>query len=496
MLIFLPVIVPIIISFLIFLCGEKRYTLRYIFLFIASIFDFAVVVFIMPLVLKQSLPPFILLQTTFFNLGFKVDVFSILLAMVVTFLWIFTNSYSIGYMGKSHSLRRYYTSLSFCEGAAIGIIFAADLFTLFVFYELLTISVFPLVIHEETEEASRSGIMYLVYTLSGGAMILFGCFITHSLTAGQIEFTPGGIPGLAGQNKAVLYLLFILFTAGFGVKGALVPLHAWLPRAMVAPTPISALLHAVAVVNVGTYGLIRMIYDIFGKDLFLKLHLNTVLALGCVVTILGAAVIALRQRQLKKLLAYSTINQLGYVVLGAASLNYYTLTGGLVHIMYHSIMKISLFYAVGMIITFKGKTRISQLSEISKEMPVTMACFVIGALGIVGLPPMAGWISKWNLVKGHLLINEPVLAIVFLINTVIELAYFLPPILYAYFGVREEITALAEKTLLQEKGGLEAPLNMLLPLVVVTILSFTFGFIGSLPYVLSHKAAAELLMLK
>ncbi|MDD5773005.1 MAG: proton-conducting transporter membrane subunit [bacterium] len=489
MIIFLPVIVPVIISFLIFLCGEKRDKLRYIFLFTASIFDFLAVIFIMPLVLKHDLPPLILLHTTFFDLKFKVDILSLLLAVVVTFLWIVTNSYSIGYMEKNHSLRRYYTALAFCEGAVMGIIFAADLFTLFVFYELLTISVFPLIIHEETEEAAKAGIMYLVYTLSGGAMILFGCFITYALNNGNIEFMPGGMPGLAGQNKIVLYLLFILFTCGFGVKGALVPLHAWLPRAMVAPTPISALLHAVAVVNVGTYGLIRMIYNIFGRDLFLRLHLNTILALVCVITVLGAAFMAFKQRQLKKLLAYSTVNQLGYVVLGASSLNYWALTGGLVHIMYHSIMKISLFYAAGMIIRFKGKIRIPQLSGISKEMPVTMACFVIGVIGIVGLPPMAGWLSKWNLVKGHLLINEPVLASVFLINTVIEVGYFLPPILYAYFGVLDESPGSSEKTS-------EAPLNMLIPLVIVTVLSFTFGLFGSLPYVLSNKAAAELLMIK
>ncbi|MFH1288191.1 MAG: proton-conducting transporter membrane subunit [bacterium] len=489
MVIFLPVIIPIIMSFLIFLCGEEKWKLRYIFLFTASILNFMIVIFIMPLVLKHDLPPLTLLHMSFFDLKFKVDILSLLFAVVVTFLWIITNLYSIGYMKNGRGLRRYWTALTFCEGAVMGVIFAADIFTLFVFYELLTISVFPLVIHEDTKDTAHAGIMYLAYTLFGGAMILFGCFVTYAMTGGNIEFTPGGIPGLLGQNKIALYFLFILFTCGFGVKGALVPLHAWLPGAMVAPTPISALLHAVAIVNVGTYGLIRMIYNIFGRELFRSLHLNTILALICVVTILGAAVMALRQRQLKKLLAYSTINQLGYVVLGAASLNYWTLTGGLVHVMYHSIMKISLFYAIGIIIKLKGKTEIPQLSGISKKMPIVMACFVIGVIGIVGLPPMAGWISKWNLVKGHLLINEPVLASVFLINTVIELGYFLPPILYAYFGTRDEFSAFPKETP-------EAPLNMLMPLIIVTVLSFTFGFIGSLPYVLSNEAAAELLLLK
>jgi multicomponent Na+:H+ antiporter subunit D len=309
------------------------------------------------------------------------------------------------------------------------------------------------------------------------------------LTGGNLTFTMGGIPQLAQQKPAILYLLFFLFVAGLGVKGALVPLHVWLPRAMIAPTPVSALLHAVAVVNVGLYGFIRMIYNVFGPDLFGRLNMDTLLAIPASITIILAAIAALRVGKIKRLLAYSTINQLSYVILGASSLHGMALMGALIHIVYHSMMKITLFYSAGTIMKQTGKTRIQEMSGLAKVMPVTCAAFAIGALGISGLPPIAGWISKWYLIEGFLDIGRPWHASIFIISTIIEIGFLSPPILYAYFGTKHTHQE-------QQQVGffkLEAPMDMLIPVAVVAILSITFGLFGSLPFVLGRASIKTLI---
>jgi len=337
--IFLPFLVAVLIALL----GERNNNLRNGLLMAISSFDFAVVLYYSKPILAGQLAPYVLADLDFFQLAFHADALSLLMGSVITFLWIFTSSFSIGYMAGEHSLPRYFTALTVCLGATLGIIFAANLMSFFIFYEMLTIAVYPLVIHEETEEALRAGVVYLVYLLSGGTLVFFAILLTHSLTGGNLTFTIGGIPQLAQQKPMILYLLFFLFVAGLGVKGALVPLHIWLPRAMIAPTPVSALLHAVAVVNVGLYGFIRMIYHVFGPALFERLNMDTFLAIPASITIILAAVAALRVDKIKKLLAYSTINQLSYVILGASSLHAMALMGALIHVVYHSVMKITLF---------------------------------------------------------------------------------------------------------------------------------------------------------
>ncbi len=484
-LIFLPFLVALAISLL----GSHRLQ-RNILLMGISIYNFLVILSLSSDVLEGNRFSLTLLKLPFFNLEFQLDPLSLLMGVLVTFLWIFTSSYSIGYMAKEHAQTRYFTALTVCLGATMGIIFSKNLLSMFIFYELLGLAVYPLVIHIESEEALRAGVVYLVYLLTGGATLLLAIILTSSFSGGNLDFTTGGIAALSKIQPWLLYILFFLFVVGFGVKGALMPLHIWLPRAMIAPTPVSALLHAVAVVNMGLYGFIRMIYNVFGPVLFKQLHLDFILAVPAIMTIIMGAVAALQVEKIKHLLAYSTINQLSYVILGAASLHPMALMGALIHIIYHSIMKITLFYSAGTIIKQTGKEKIRQMAGLAKDMPISCAAFAIGAVGLLGLPPIAGWISKWYLIEGFLSINRPLSASVFIISTVIEIGYFTPPLLYAYFW---HASFPKRKLPILRETKLEAPLDMIIPLAVVAILSFSFGVFGGLPFKLGEAAVASLL---
>lgn len=489
LLLMLTIFLPFVVAIAIALLGEKNNYIRNALLMAISVFNFVVVLYNSGPIILGQLSPYIMADLDFFKLAFNIDALSLLMASVITFLWIFTSSYSIGYMAGEHALPRYFTSLTICLGATMGIIFSANLMTFFIFYEILTIAVYPLVIHEETEEAMRSGTVYLIYLLSGGTAVFFGIILTYFLCNGNLNFTQGGIPQLVGKDPMMLYLIFFLFTAGFGVKGALIPLHVWLPRAMVAPTPVSSLLHAVAVVNMGLYGFIRMIYNVIGPTIFANLSMDIILAIPASITIVLAAIAALRVEKIKKLLAYSTINQLSYVILGASSLHPMALMGALIHVVYHSVMKITLFYSAGTIMKQTGKTNIKEMSGLARTMPVTCAAFAIGALGISGLPPIAGWVSKWYLIEGFLDIGRPWTASVFILSTIIEIGFLAPPILYAYFGGKD----IKQKDIHVGYFNLEAPLDMLIPLVVVAVLSITFGLFGSLPFVFGRASIEALI---
>jgi multicomponent Na+:H+ antiporter subunit D len=356
--------------------------------------------------------------------------------------------------------------------------------------------VYPLVIHEETAESFRSGVMYLTYLLVAGAFLLFAILLTYNYSGGEIRLTPGGMPGLADQSHLALYVLFFFYLLGFGAKSAIMPMHIWLPRAMVAPTPVSAVLHAVAVVNVGLYGVIRMVYNVFGPELFHAMSFDVALGTLASITILLSAIYALRVTGLKHMLAYSTVNQLSYVILAIASLHPVALLGGLIHIMYHSFMKITLFYSAGTIITQSGRTRIKQMHGMAKRMPICFAAFLVGAVGVLGLPPVAGWVSKWYMIEGYFTISRPMFAFVFIISTLIELGFFVPPLAYAYFSKEEEAEPVDDDGHGHghyETGGWEAPVSMLIPLVIVAVMSTIFGLYGSIPLEFGKKAVVELL---
>jgi len=495
MLIFLSLLIPILAVGLIISIGEKNNYLRNSVIMIACLIDFGIVLWIAQLVWSGNFPVFTLVETPTFSFQFRVDHFGVFMGILVTFLWILTELYSFGYMTGEHKQTRYFACLTFCLTATLGIVFAANLLTLFIFYELLTYAVYPLVIHEESEEALRSGTAYLVYLLTGGIMLLFATLWTYKLTGGDISFTPGGIPLLRGQSKYALYGLFLLLILGFGFKSALMPLHSWLPRAMIAPTPISALLHAVAVVKVGLYGIIRAIYCIFGPDLFKELYLNYLLAGLASITIILGAITALRQSKIKRMLAYSTINQLSFVILGAASCHPIGLLGALLHFIYHSVMKITLFYTAGSIIKQTGKTLIKEMVGLAGKMPLTSAAFAIAAWGIVGLPPVAGWVSKWYLLRGFFALGQYIFIFVIIIGSVIEIGFLLPPIVYAYFKTDTQIPADVVATPMIHRGKQsplkEPSLSMLVPILIVALLSLIFGVIGGLPLKLAQEVVSE-----
>lgn len=365
-------------------------------------------------------------------LKFSVDAFGLFFAFTSSLLWIFTTFYSIGYMRSlnEHAQTRYFFSFALAMVGAIGVAFSANLFTLFVFYEILTVSTYPLVVHEESEEAMSAGRKYLAYLLTAGVFLLFSIAVVYYYT-GTTDFSFGGI--LEGKvPEAMLKLLFVTFMIGC-TKAAFIPLHSWLPTAMIAPTPVSALLHAVAVVKAGVFTAIRIILYIYGTDLMMEAGIAIPFAYFVSFTIIVASLFALSQDNLKLRLAYSTVSQLSYIVLGAVLLTTSGMVGGIFHIASHAFGKITLFFCAGSIYVASGLKNVSELSGIGRKMPITMISFAIATLTMIGLPPGVGFISKWYLVLGTIEADQLVLLFVLLISSILNAAYFLPIVYKAFF---------------------------------------------------------------
>jgi len=394
------------------------------------------------------------------TLSFRVDGLGILLGATASILWLFTSLYSIAYMRSlnEHSQTRYYITFAIAISATMGLAFSANLFTLFTFYEMLTLCTYPLVIHKQTTEAFKAGKRYLTYLLGTSiGFQLLAIFLTYHV-AGTLDFSEKGI--LAGKGSPILLsVIFFLFIAGTA-KAALIPFHSWLPTAMVAPTPVSALLHAVAVVKAGVFTVFRILLHIFGIDLLSELGIGLFLSYLAVFTIITASIIALRQNNLKLRLAYSTISQLAFIILGGALLTPSGAVGGMINIAIHAFGKITLFFCAGAIYVAAHKTLISELDGIARKMPWTMAAFTIGALSLIGFPPFAGFIGKWFLVLGALETGQWALAAFIIIGSLLTAAYLLPIIYSAYFkkGSSEEVNQVQE-----------APLLMLVPIVLTAV---------------------------
>lgn len=400
-------------------------------------------------------------------LHLKADPVGMVFALVSSSLWVLTSSYSIGYMRGAGEKRqtRYFASFAVCLSATLGIAFSANLLTFLIFYEILSIATYPLVIHKETAEALRSGRQYLVYALSAGVVLIAAVAWTYTL-AGGLDFRPGGLLADRPLDPADLRLLFLLFIAGVGVKAGIMPLQSWLPAAMVAPTPVSALLHAVAVVKSGVFGVIRVVGFVFGPALMKAQGLDAILAAFAGATILFASLIALRQDNLKIRLAYSTIGHLSYIVLGMAMLVPEAFTGGLLHLAAHATTKIALFFCAGAIYVNLHKTEVSQLNGIGRVMPWTMSAFAVGAMGLSGLPPVNAFFSKYALCLGTVEAGRlPALAVL-LLSGLLNAAYLLPIVHRAFF--REGGGDL--------EGHGEASAWMVVPLCLAAALSLLLGF--------------------
>jgi multicomponent Na+:H+ antiporter subunit D len=365
------------------------------------------------------------------ELRLSAEPLGMLFALVASFLWIVNSLYSIGYMRANREPRQtsFYVCFAVALAATMGIAFAGNLVTLFLCYEALTLSTYPLVVHRRSEEAVHAGRIYLGLLLGSSLALFLTAIVWVHVIAGGGDFQPGGV--LAGVSASTTGALLVLFAFGIG-KAALMPVHRWLPAAMVAPTPVSALLHAVAVVKAGVFSLLKIVVYILGTD-----HLEATGVGGWLVyvagfTILAASTIALFQDNLKRRLAYSTVSQLSYVVLAAILLAPLSIVAAALHIAAHAFGKITLFFAAGAIYTASHKTEVSQLDGIGRRMPLTMIAFAIGALSMIGLPPTAGFVSKWYLLSAAAETGQTVALAVLVISTLLNAAYFLP-ILYAAF---------------------------------------------------------------
>ncbi len=366
-----------------------------------------------------------------FALG--ADANSVLFVALSSFLWFWTTLYAVGYLEDSPHRSRFFGFFSLCVTATTGIALSANLVTFLVFYELLTISTYPLVVHRGTPEAMRGGKIYLVYTLAGGTVLLLAVVWLHHL-AGPVMFKERGvIQALVATHRGELQILFLLFMLGIGVKAAIVPLHGWLPKAMVAPAPVSSLLHAVAVVKAGAFGIVRIVYDVYGVENAAKLGVLPPLAIAAAVTIVYGSTLALFQDELKKRLAFSTVSQVSYIVLGVAILGPAAAIGGLIHLVHQGVMKITLFFGAGNYAETLGIHRVSEMNGVGRRMPLTTAAFTVAALGMIGVPPLAGYITKWYLKKGAITAGDEWVAVVLAVSSLLNAAYFLPILYRAWF---------------------------------------------------------------
>ena len=364
----------------------------------------------------------------------RVDALGLLFGLLASALWVLTSLYSVGYMRglSERGQTRYFASFAASLATTIGVAFAANLVTLFVFYELLTVATYPLVAHDESPQARAAGRKYLAYTFLGGVAVLTGTVLVFWL-AGTTSFTAGGTDALAGADPALARLAFGLLAGGFGVKAALMPVHSWLPDAMVAPTPVSGLLHAVAVVKSGVFGIARVSLDVFGPATVRELGVGLPLAAVATFTLLAASAVALRKDNLKRRLAYSTISQLSYIVLGLGVLSGNAIVGGLLHIPAHAFMKLTLFFCAGAIHVETHTDDISKMAGIGRRMPLTMAAFAVASAGMAGIPLLAGFVSKWYLLVGSIEAGQAVFAVALLVSGMLNIAYFWPVVYRAFF---------------------------------------------------------------
>ena len=443
----------------------------------------ACVLTLLPAVLAGERPALALFELLpGLEIALRVEPLGMLFALVASGLWIVNSLYSIGYMRGNQEKRqtRFYVCFALALSATMGIALSANLFTLFLFYEVLTLVTYPLVTHHGSAAARRGGRVYLGLLLGTSTVFLLPALVFIWHLAGTTDFTPGGIlGGRLGHNEMAALLALTVYGIG---KAALMPFHRWLPAAMVAPTPVSALLHAVAVVKAGVFSVVKVIVYIFGIDNLAAAGSGGAadwLVAVAGFTILAASVVALNADNLKRRLAYSTVSQLAYVVMAAALLAPLSVIGAALHIAAHACGKITLFFAAGSIYTAAHKTEVSQLDGIGRRMPWTMGAFAIGALSMIGLPPAAGFVSKWYMLSGAMAAQHWVAVAVIVGSTLLNAAYFLP-IVYRAFFVAPAADA-------HDHAHGEAPLPMVIALTLTAAATVLLFFLPDVPLALARQ---------
>lgn len=432
-------------------------------------------------------------------LEFVLEPLGMIFALVAALLWPIASIYSIGYMrgNHEHSQTRFYVCFALAIASVMGVAFSGNLVTLFVFYEALTMSTYPLVTHQGDRRAMLGGRTYLSILISTSVGLLLLAIGWTYVATGTIEFAPGGI--IAGHLSGwTVGLLLALFIYGIG-KAAVMPVHRWLPAAMVAPTPVSALLHAVAVVKAGVFSVMKVLVYVFGLDLLRSEASTQWLLYVAGFTIIAGSVVALRigmrGGNLKRLLAYSTISQLSYIVIAGAIFAPMAAVGGAMHIMAHAFGKITLFFAAGSIHTAAHKDDVSQLHGIGRKMPITMAAFGIGSLSMIGLPPTGGFVSKWFMLMGAFNAHQYVAVAVIVVSTLLNAAYFGPIVYMAFFRSPAEKLADARAEVHDHGHGHdhhhhddhgEAPLPILIALCATASLTVLLFFFPDVPLALAE----------
>lgn len=428
-------------------CTGDRARLRALWTGLAALSTFGLVASMLPGVLDGDEPTITLGSLApDLDVVLRVDAAGLLLGLTASTLWILAACYSHGYVtgaGETH-LVRFFTTFAVCVAATIGLAFSGNLFTFLLFYEGLTLATYPLVVHKQTPAAFAAGRRYLLTLLGGGTALLLAVVIVHVNVPGA-AFTPGGVlDGNGGVSDVVVFGLVALTVIGVGTKAAVMPFHRWLPAAMVAPTPVSSLLHAVAVVKAGVFGFVRLFGYVIGPERLADVGAGVVVAGLAAATIVLASFIALRQDNLKRRLAYSTIAHLSYIVLGASLLSASAWNGSLLHLANHAVLKITLFFCAGAVYVATGVDKVSDMDGIGRRMPITMGAFGVAALGLAGLPPVGGFVSKWFLGLGAIEAGEPIYAAVVIGSGLLTAAYLLPIVHRAFFRTSASFPVRAE----------------------------------------------------
>ncbi|MFP4168444.1 MAG: proton-conducting transporter membrane subunit [Desulfonatronovibrionaceae bacterium] len=413
------------------------------------------------------------------GLGFefllRVDLLSLVFVSLSSNLWFLTTMYAVGYLEDSHNKSRFFGFFSLCVTASTGVALSGNLITFFIFYEFLTLVTYPLVVHKATPEALAAGRTYLWYAMTAGAVLLWGVAWIQ-VVVGPFDFVPGGVfQSASGLPRAELIAIFVLLIFGLSVKSALIPMHGWLPKAMVAPAPVSALLHAVAVVKAGAFGVLRVVLDVYGKEFAAELGVLGPLAVVVSATIIFGSLRALMQNNLKRRLAYSTVSQVSYIALGAVILAPLATTGGLAHLVHQGIMKITLFFCAGIMAKTRGIQGIDQMDGIGRSMPLTMAAFSIASLGMIGVPPVAGFVSKWYLAAGGIQAGEHWVVVLLVLSSALNAGYFLPILHAAWFKSAPETETAVALDPAQPGRKMEAPWSLLVPTLATAFFCLAAG---------------------
>ncbi len=466
----LAVLIPLIGSVFVMLLGKNE-NLRETVSSVSSIALFVVVCSMIPAIFAG--------QTLYLNLftilpnvtiSLRADPMSMIFAMVASSLWTIAVFYSMGYMRglHEHAQTRFNACFALAIFGAIGVAFSDNLFTMYLFYEIVSVCTYPLVAHHQDQEGYDGGRKYLVYLTATAKMFLLPAMVLIYVLTGTLDFASDISTGIFPDavNRPLVVMLYIFCLFGFAKNGVM-PFHHWLPGAMVAPTPVSALLHAVAVVKVGVFCTTRVMLYVFGVDLMDALNLGVPTAYFVGFTIIVASIIALSKDNLKARLAYSTVSQLSYIILGVALLTPAAIEGGLIHIVNHAFSKITLFFCAGAIYVAAHKKNISEMEGLGKVMPFTFGAFFVASLSMIGAPPVAGFVSKWNLLVGSVQAHQIGILLILLASTLLNAAYFLPVTYRAFFGKRPADEPFT--------GIREAPLSMLIPILIACFISVLIG---------------------